>query len=134
MDCLARREHSRKELSDKLRPRCEDPADLERVLDALVEDGLLSDERFAESWFRSRLGRGWGPMKMRQEARFKGVSDSQFEQLMSEHQPNWFEMAAEALHRRFGTEPAPDTKEKARRIRFLQSRGFPGDVVFELVE
>lgn len=134
MDCLARREYSRKELFDKLCPRSENLTELDQVLDSLVEDGLQSDERFADSWFRGRLGRGWGPLKMRQEARLKGVSDAQFEQLLNEYQPNWFDLAAGVLHRRFGTDPAPDPKEKARRIRFLQGRGFTGDVVFELVE
>lgn len=134
MDCLARREYSRKELFDKLRPRSEDLTELEAVLDALIDDGLQSDERFADNWFRSRLGRGWGPMKMRQEARIKGVSDAQFERLLNEYQPNWFDLASDVLERRFGSEPAPDAKEKARRIRFLQGRGFGGDVVFQLVE
>ena len=46
MDLLARREHSRQELLQKLQRRVEKPALLEESLDSLVMDNLLSDERF----------------------------------------------------------------------------------------
>ena len=38
------------------------------------------------------------------------------------------------LHRRFGELPPPDPKERARRVRFLVSRGFAADLAVRLVE
>lgn len=52
---LARTEHSRFLLARKLLQRGHEPAVIDPVLDELEADGSLSDERFAESWVRSRL-------------------------------------------------------------------------------
>ena len=54
MDFLSRREHSVKEIFQKLSHRVESQDMLLQAIDDLVEDGLLSDERFAESYFQSR--------------------------------------------------------------------------------
>ena len=48
----------------------------EMLLDSikeLIEDGLLSDERFAESYFQSRKNRGHRPLRIRNELKQKGV-------------------------------------------------------------
>ena len=75
---LASREHSRRELLEKLTRKSSDvPSDcIEQVLDALAEQGLQCDVRYAESLIRSRINRGYGPYYIRQELRSKGVAES----------------------------------------------------------
>ena len=60
MSLLVRREHSRMELLGKLTRRGFDAAACEEVLDALVEENALSDERFAEHYdeYRERARQG----------------------------------------------------------------------------
>ncbi len=127
MDLLARREHSRRELKQKLKKRFKDDALVEEQLDRLSEEKLQSDQRFAESFLRQRMSRGHGPMRIRQEMRQRGISDSEVEAAMTEEQPNWYDLAEQTYQRKFGELPPEDIKEKARRSRFMQYRGFSLD-------
>ena len=67
MDFLARREYSSKEIYQKMSRRVEFREMLDDVIQQLVEDGLISDARFAESYFQSRKNRGFGPLRIKNE-------------------------------------------------------------------
>lgn len=134
MDLLARREHSRMELKQKLRKRFDDQQLIDEQLDQLSEENLQSDSRYAASFLRQRLSRGHGPMRIRQEMRQKGISDSEIESAMTEEQPDWFVLAEETYQRKFGERPPEDIKEKAKRSRFMQYRGFALDHYQHLLE
>lgn len=72
---LAMREHSRRELELKLVSKGFSPDETGPCLDQLEQEGWLSDERFCESYIRSRLRRqpeGRAVLLMR--LREKGVS------------------------------------------------------------
>lgn len=127
MDLLAVREHSRKELSGKLQARIDDIAGLEEVLDRLEQDGLLSDQRFAEAFVRSRTGRGQGPLRIRQELLQRGVAEMLIQNAIDAQGCDWFELAGQVAERKFGREPALERSELARRLRFLQYRGFTAE-------
>jgi len=127
MDLLARREHSRLELRRKLGAR-EFPDDLiEQALDALQDDGLLSDQRFAESFAGSRLRRGQGPQRIVAELRQRGVGDALATDAVAELGADWFAEARAVRARRFGQAAPADYKERARQARFLQYRGFSAE-------
>ena len=129
---LARREHSRRELARKLAERGFDDAETEEALDRLVREGLQSDARFAEEYARARLGKGFGPRRVTAELAEYGVA--------VEHR-HWAELdpeaerarAAEALHKRFGPGAPADRKDWARRMRFLEGRGFAPELCRPLV-
>jgi regulatory protein len=127
MNLLARREHSLKELQQKLRRRFPDGELIEQVLQRLAEDNLQSDQRFAESFVRQRCARGYGPLRLRQEMREKGLSDSLVVTAFDQPELDWYAQAEDVFRKKFG-EPCPvELKEKARRARFMQYRGFSGD-------
>ena len=69
---------------------------IERVIDSLIADGVLSDERFAESFVRSRIERGAGPVKIRAELRQRGVSDEIAEAYLTHDDTFWVERAKQA--------------------------------------
>lgn len=130
MDALARREHSRHELYIRLKSRCGDSLDiLQRVLDDLEEDGLLSDRRFAEAYIRSRISRGQGAVRIRHELRNKGVAEALIEESLAAAEIDWCQLATDVAVRRFGAEGPADYVERAKRMRFLQQRGFSGDEI-----
>jgi regulatory protein len=135
LDALARREHSRHELRDRLRERHGvDGEALDAVLDALEADGLLSDRRFAESFARARAGRGQGPVRIRHDLRGRGVAAALVDEALAALDVDWYRLAADLLARRFGEAPPEDYAEKARRMRFLQQRGFSHDQIREAVD
>ncbi|MES1196012.1 MAG: regulatory protein RecX, partial [Steroidobacter sp.] len=66
---LARREHAAAEIRQKLKFRGYDDNVTAEVIDDLLRQRLLSDERFAEMFIRSRAERGQGPARLRVELR-----------------------------------------------------------------
>lgn len=99
---------------------------IEMAVIRLNEEGLQSDQRLAEAFVRSRANRGQGPMKIKAELRQKGISDAEIQVAMEEAGQDWFALAAEVAAKKF-REPPQDPKEKAKRSRFLQQRGFSFD-------
>ena len=127
---LARREHSSRELRDKLRARSYSPEAVEAALTTLREQNLQSDQRFAEACVRSLMERGYGSLRIAGELRSRGVSSDiarEFEHL-----------AQEGDLERAGTALSQKTKarvlERAQMLRFLGQRGYPGDIARRAVE
>lgn len=104
MDLLARREHGRAELRQKLWRRFSEvePSDVDGVLDQLVDDGLLSEHRALSSFVRERIRRGHGPVKIRFDARHRGFDADAVELTMAAQEIDWIEAASDVLSRRFG--------------------------------
>ncbi len=127
MNLLARREHSLDELRAKLSRRFADAELVEAQLQQLVDDNLQSDARYAGSLLRQRISRGQGPLRIRQEMRQRGVSADLVDAAMAEEPVDWAALAQEVMQRKFGQEPAADVRERARRARFLQYRGFSAE-------
>jgi regulatory protein len=137
MDLLARREHSYKELNNKLIARFSRrsapvvegqslPELVEQVVSILRHEGLQSDARLAEVFIRARSNRGQGPIKIKAELREKGLSDAVIGFAVESCEVDWFELVESVSSRRFGNS-VTDIKTKARRSRFLQQRGFSFD-------
>ena len=127
MDYLARREHGLSELTRKLTTFGFDADVAHDAVAQLVDDGLQSDERFTEAFIRSRINQGKGPARIRADLRDKGVSDAVIAAGLEEAEQNWYDLALEVRVKKFGVGQPEDFKEKARQMRFLQSRGFEQD-------
>ena len=121
---LARREHSVRELRTKLAARGYGPDGIEAALETLCERGLLSDERFASAFLRSRRERGQGPLKIRAQLMQRGVNSELIDAALSGAGVDWDECAQAARSRRFGESPPADHAQRAREARFLRGRGF----------
>ena len=125
---LVRREHSRAELARKLEPHAESSEAVQALLDQLALSKQLSDERYAEGRVRT-LSRKYGSARIRHDLRSKGVSDQIVTSISSEGE---LERAKAILARKY-REPAATPEERARRARFLQSRGFPMELIARLL-
>lgn len=126
---LARREHSELELRHKLMGRNFTEAIVDAVIKQLLDEGLLSDQRFAEVYARGRSERGYGPLRIRAELRERGVSDSLTEQILAGLSRYWIESAGRQRDKRFGQPLPHDYRERARQMRFLQQRGFTSEQI-----
>ena len=132
MRLLAVREHSRTELKRKLCARSFDNEAVDEVLDRLIRQRLLSDERFTEQYLSSRQRRGYGPVRIRAELLERGVDGGLIEAYLDESDKSneeWMTCLRKAHNKKFGVEPPVGLKEKARRVRFLEYRGFSGDQI-----
>ncbi len=126
---LARREHSRRELSYKLRHRGFAEAQIEVVLDCLEQERLLSDERYAEMLVRSRSEGGYGPLRIRAELRERGIDGALIECQVAAAAVDWVGLARQVRRQRFGEAIPAEFKAKAKQMRYLQNRGFDGEQI-----
>ena len=132
---LAMREHSRKELYNKLQKKeYVEGVDVEKLLDELEEKNYLNEQRFAESFLRYRSSKGQGSVKITSELYSRGINRNLIDQTFEKSEINWFNKAKEQLEKKFGKEKSIDFKEKCKRMRFLSSRGFSSEIVHSIVE
>lgn len=122
MDYLSRREHSSEEILKKMSRKVESKDMLLDSINELIEDGLLSDERFAESYFQNRKNKGYGPLRIRNELKQRGVGDQIFYPLSNNI--DWSELALEALRKKIRGSFPKETKDILKLKRFLNYRGF----------
>lgn len=131
---LARRDHSRAELSRKLARYVRDDAELEevnRVLAELDRNGLLSDERFARALARSRAQR-FGDARIRYDLRRFGVADDLSAATLAALSGTEVSRADLVRSKRFAALPS-SAAERAKQTRFLQSRGFSLEAIGQVL-
>lgn len=153
---LSRREHSEKELRQKLQRYTDDFDEIDSVISRLQRENWQSDERFVESFVQSREQR-WGNQKILQALSQHDLNHEQLSDLKEDLKDSEYQRAREVWIKRFGAKYGIDlydvdsavdhefydeteqlsieeqAKEKARQMRFLASRGFSADVVYKVV-
>ena len=128
---LARREHSRAELARKLDQAGFVASDVQLLLDEFEAKNWLSDQRFAESYVADHRARA-GSVKLAYDLRQRGLSDSIIEAVLGDNRDSELERAREVWKKKFGSVPA-GVEEKARQMRFMQSRGFTSAVIRQVI-
>lgn len=121
---LARREHSEFELSQKLRKKGFVESEIHITLQALINEGLLSNTRFTECYVRYRSGKGYGPLRIHAELNARGLPQDVIEHHLDMSDNAWLTMAQQVWKKRFKGIIPRDFKARAQQMRFLQYRGF----------
>ena len=123
LDLLSRREHSIKEIKEKLSARFEHKEIIESVIVKLSDNNLVNNTRFAEAYVSARKRKGFGPKKIAFELLSKGVDESLLNKIIYE-EGDWESTAKLAFSKKFKDGPSFDTNEKLKQKSFLQNRGF----------
>jgi len=131
---LARREHSELEIERKLAMRGYEADIILQIRTKLVKAGHLSNERYAEQYVRLRGERGYGPQRICMELSGRGLSDSQIEQALLEDKTDWYAAAQRVYHKKYSYTAPEDYRERSKRMRFLQYRGFETDHIQSVME
>ena len=132
VDLLARREHSRLELTRKLAARGFQEDVIALALDELERSGALADQRFTESFVRSRVAKGQGPARIRAELAQRGIPGA--EEVLREAEVDWLAAIRAVRSKKFGTDVPSDYRERARQARFLEYRGFSSEQIRAALE
>ncbi len=122
MDFLARREYTGKEIFSKLKNRVESIELLKAEIDKLEEEGLIDNERFAEQYIYSRSLRGYGPLRIEQELKQRGVNENISQPLMKDI--DWTSFAIKVLEKKTAGIFPHETKQILKIKKFLNYRGF----------
>lgn len=134
MDLLARREHSRQELFNKLRNKGFSTDEIEAAIERLLSDGLLSDERFAESYVRHRAIAGFGPLRILMELKERGVDEQLIQQVVWQAGIDWDANCYAAWQKKFNQYAPFGSKEYAAQLRFLAQRGYAQELVHKVLK
>tara|TARA_R110001592_G_scaffold6774_12_gene36852 strand:- start:16564 stop:17004 length:441 start_codon:yes stop_codon:yes gene_type:complete len=127
MDFLARREYSRQELRLKLFQRFPESADIDQVLDELRLDGLQSDARFADSFFRLRVNAGYGPQYIKAELHQRGIEDTLIAGVFAAQDIDWRVAAKQLFEKKYAGQDISDAKVRAKCMRYMQYKGYSFD-------
>ena len=126
---LARREHSRRELLDKLALRGFERSEVEPVIDGMAEQNWQNDERFAECYVRQRIANGYGPMRIAYELQQRGITGVDINSQAEEQVGGWQNLALDVYLGKYDDEKSLSQSEWLKRSRFLQQRGFSGETI-----
>ena len=131
---LARREHSQKELLNKLLLRGFGKDEILAVIDEFALQGWQSDSRYAESYARSRIQKGYGPAWISYEFKKNGIEAVDLEDLVCKTAGSWLELLEQVYTKKYGHDLRIDRNEWAKRSRFLMQRGFSGTMISALFD
>lgn len=120
---LVRREHSALELKQKLTAKGCQPEDIVQAIDLLIKQKYQDDARFAAEFVQMRVNQGKGSQLIRQQLQQKGIEDFLIEGF------DFFELAKTIKIKKYGKQPPKNYADKAKQMRFLQSRGFGFDEI-----
>ena len=130
---LSRREHSAFEIRDKLQKRDFDESEIAQAIVELQQGGWLSDERFAEAYIRMRQLKGFGPIRIAMELNERGVDEIIVDEYLHADDEAWQQTLEQQYRKKYRNKAIADYNDKAKRIRFLQYRGFPLDQIYRVV-
>lgn len=131
---LSRREHSVYELREKLIQREFSEDEVATAITELQQGGWLSDVRFAEAYIRMRQQKGFGPLRIVNELKERGVEESIVSQYLYPGDDAWQKNLRIQYQKKYKGKAIEDYNDKAKRIRFLQYRGFALDMIYQVVK
>jgi regulatory protein len=107
-----------------------------QILEKLHASRYAGDQIFAREWTRGRAeSRGYGPLRIEQELRAKGIGDALILEILHEIFAGDYERrkAMEILQKQFGREKLADPRILRRAAAFLQRRGYSETVIQDIL-
>jgi len=133
LDLLSRREHSKYELVLKLERRVDSSDKLLKEIDKLSDQNLQSDERFSESYIRSRYNSGFGPSRIKYDLSKRRVAESIINDAFREIDLNWLEKLKKENIKKYGNENPKNMQELSKRTKFFVQRGFDQEMIRKII-
>lgn len=129
---LSRRDHSERELRHKMTQKAYLEDEIELAIAKVQENNWQSNERFCTLFIRNRATQYYGPLRIKQELRQKGIADWLVSQELENSEIDWFEKAESLFHKKIPQEWNIKTKQKM--WQYLLRRGFQTDHFRHLME
>ena len=133
LDLLSRREHSKYELVLKLERRVDSSDKLLKEIDKLSDQNLQSDERFSESYIRSRYNSGFGPSRIKYDLSKRRVAESIINDAFRDIDLNWLEKLKKENKKKYGNENPKNMQELSKRTKFFVQRGFDQEMIRKII-
>lgn len=124
LNLLARRDHTKHELMQKLSSKGHTKEDINQVINEFVQKKFINEDRFTESYVRMRSNKGYGPDRIRQELNARGITDITIAEHLMLADNAWSIVARKVWQKHFKGKQPESYAEQAKQMRFLQYRGF----------
>ena len=129
VNLLARRDHAKLELANKLKIKGYDHREIDNVLNELIQAGYLSESRFVENYIRWRCQKGYGPERIARELASRGITDTMIADLLDFTDNAWLNEALKVRKKHFKNQIVDDFTERVKQMRFLKYRGFTNEQI-----
>ena len=133
----AYQERSVKDVTEKLKTFDISPKDKEEILNYLIDNRFVNDERFAKAFVRGKINQsGWGLNKIRFHLIQKGIAKEIIDEALQEADEEMYrQRLLEVLKSKAKTVKAANDFEKKRKLAaFAMQRGFEASLVWEVLK
>ncbi|MGH2624299.1 MAG: regulatory protein RecX [Sphingobacterium sp.] len=130
----AYQERAQQEVRDKLYQWGLHQEDVENVISNLIENNFINEERFAKSYVLGKFRiKGWGKVKISQHLKSKQISKPLIRIALAEIDlDDYSNKINDPIQKKINKNISDLTfLEKSKLIRFLQSRGYELDLIYE---
>ena len=133
----AYQERAQQEVRDKLYEWGLHELDVENIIAELIADNFLNEERFAKAYVSGKFRmKGWGIIKIKQHLKAKRISEPLIKIALREIDLDEYELKLEELiTKKIGENPNKlSLAEKAKVVRYLQSKGYESHLIFSKLD
>ena len=126
-----------KDVKDKLRTFYIPQEEKDKILEYLMENRFVNDERFAKSFVRGKINQsGWGVNKIRFHLIQKGIDKDIIEEALGQTDEEVYrQRLIEILKTKAKTVKAANDFEKKRKLAvYAMQKGFEGSLVWEVLK
>ncbi|MFT6925805.1 MAG: regulatory protein [Psychromonas sp.] len=130
---LGRRDHSEKELREKISRKTDNQQWIDTVVSECFEYGYLDDARFVENFIRSSQNKGFGSTRIKRDLQRKGIDVNYLAQVFEDDPHDYISDALALLSAKYKQRIANQhLKQKA--MIFLQGKGHNFDDIFKAID
>ena len=133
MNALSRREHSEKEIYLKFVNLVNSKDILLEEILKLKEEGLISNQRYAEAYIRSRFHSGFGPVRIKYELEKKGVIKTIIKTAFQETDLDWDDKLKSELKKKYESNDMKNLNIN-KISKFFLYRGFDLEKISKLIK
>ena len=133
----AYQERCLKDVRDKLKTLDLPEEEKKKILDYLLENRLVNDERFAKSFVRGKVNQsGWGMNKIRFHLMQKGIDKELIDEALRQTDEEVYrQRLIDILKTKSKTIKADSDFEKKRKLAaYAMQKGFEGNLVWEVLK
>lgn len=133
----AQAEHCQQEMRDKMRRWGVDEVAQDRVVDRLVKERYVDDERYARAFVKDKIRYNkWGRRKVQQALWQKHIDQEIQQQVLDEiDEKEYLEVLCPLLkQKRKSTKAANDYEMNQKLMRFALGRGFTFDIIRQCLD
>ena len=126
-----------KDVKDKLKTFELPQEEKDKILDYLLDNRFVNDERFAKSFVRGRVNQsGWGLNKIRYHLMQKGIAKELIDEALSQTDEEVYrQRLIDILRTKAKTVKAENDFEKKRKLAaYAMQKGFEGSLVWEVLK